>query len=120
MGPSLLLASNRGPLSHTDDGQVRRGGGGLVSALGAMAPDDDAVWVCAALTDADRRAARSAPHRLAGDAPTPVRMLDIDPVVFDRAYNQVANSTLWFVAHLLYATASVPVFDERFRRAWAA
>jgi trehalose 6-phosphate synthase len=49
-----------------------------------------------------------------------VQLLDLDPVTFDRAYNAVANSTLWFVHHLLYATASTPVFDTRFRRAWAA
>jgi trehalose 6-phosphate synthase len=118
--PTLLLASNRGPLSFTDDGVVRRGGGGLVSALGGVSGTDDALWVCAALTDADRRAARQHPARLPGDAPTVVRMLDLDPVVFERAYNVVANSTLWFVAHLLYATPATPVFDARFRRAWAA
>ncbi len=47
-------------------------------------------------------------------------MLDVDPVTFDRAYNGVANSTLWFVAHLLYATAESPVFDARTRREWRA
>ena len=55
----LLLASNRGPVSYVDgdDGtlQARRGGGGLVSALScAVASGGPAVWVCAALSDADR------------------------------------------------------------------
>jgi trehalose 6-phosphate synthase len=118
--PSLLLASNRGPLSFSEDGVVRRGGGGLVSALGGIAGTEDALWVCAALADGDRRAAREHPHRLPGSPPTAVRMLDVDPVVFDRAYNQIANSTLWFVSHLLYATPTAPVYDARFRRAWAA
>ena len=122
MAPTLLLASNRGPASFADgtdgDPRVRPGGGGLVSALSGVAGTDDALWVCAALTDADRRGARRHPHRLPVEAPTAVRMLDVDPVVFDRAYNEVANSTLWFVAHLLYATPSAPVFDARWRRAW--
>jgi trehalose 6-phosphate synthase len=120
--PSLLLASNRGPVSFVDDAgdapTVRRGGGGLVQALGGIAGSDDALWVCAALTDADRAGARRSPQRVEADTATPVRMLDIDPVVFDRAYNVVANSTLWFVAHLLYATPTSPVFDARTRRAW--
>lgn len=120
MRPSLLLASNRGPVSFSDDGTVRRGGGGLVSALAGSTGDADALWVCAALTDADRRAARQHPDRLPVDAAGAVRMLDHDPVVFDRAYNAVANSTLWFVSHLLYATPTTPVFDARFRRAWEA
>jgi trehalose 6-phosphate synthase len=120
--PTLLLASNRGPVSFPEGPDAaphaRRGGGGLVSALGGVAGTENALWVCAALTDADRLGVRRQPRRIDADAPTAVRMLDIDPVVFDRAYNAVANSTLWFVSHLLYATPSAPVFDDRFRRAW--
>jgi trehalose 6-phosphate synthase len=115
---SLLLASNRGPLSFTDDGVAPRGGGGLVSALGGATGTDQALWVCAALSAADRRASREHPRRLPDALPTAVRMLELDPVVFDRAYNAVANSTLWFVGHLLYPLAATPVFDARFRRAW--
>jgi trehalose 6-phosphate synthase len=114
----LLLASNRGPVSFADERpSTRRGGGGLVSAL-AGAAGTPALWVCAALSDDDRRAARRHPARLPVDADVPVRMLAHDPVVFERAYTTVANATLWFVQHLLYATPSAPVFDGRFRRAW--
>ncbi|MBD0694240.1 trehalose-6-phosphate synthase [Streptomyces sp. CBMA123] len=124
----VLVASNRGPVSFStaDDGTLtlRRGGGGLVSGLSAI-DDPTAVWVCAALNDADRRAAREAPdgrldlagHEVGGQA---VRMLDIDPQTFAHAYNGVANSTLWFVHHLLYATPTAPSFDAGFRTEWAA
>ena len=128
----LLVASNRGPLSFTesDDGSLvaTRGGGGLVSGLSSMAngerDHDDVVWVCAALTEGDRAAARHSPrgrldqdgHDTGGLA---VRMLDIDPATFHRAYNAIANSTLWFVHHLLYATPTAPVFDAGFRREWS-
>jgi trehalose 6-phosphate synthase len=127
---SLLLASNRGPVSYTEDdtGAVvtRRGGGGLVSALTGAArdtgegADEQTLWVCCALSDIDRRVTRAAGRRLDIDGPARVRMLDIDPVTYDRAYNGIANSTLWFVAHLLYATPTTPAFDERFRREWAS
>jgi trehalose 6-phosphate synthase len=118
---SLLLASNRGPLSYGEDDRGalvgRRGGGGLVSAVAGASLAGNALWVCAALSDADRRAARAAPG---GRVEPGVQLLDLDPVTFDRAYNGVANSTLWFVAHLLYATATAPVFDARSRREWSA
>ena len=119
---SLLLASNRGPLSLVEDdqGQLtgRAGGsGGLVSAVGSAAVEGDALWVCAALSEADRRAARAAPG---GRVARGVELLDIEPVTFDRAYNAVANSTLWFVSHLLYDTASSPSFGARSRREWRA
>ena len=118
MTSSLVLASNRGPVSYGEDGIARRGGGGLVSALGSAVVPDDAVWVCAALSDADRHAVRSGVT--SAGLPTRVRMLDIDPVTFDRAYNSVANGMLWFVSHLLYDTPSAPVFGERSRREWEA
>ncbi|MBS2965603.1 trehalose-6-phosphate synthase [Actinocrinis puniceicyclus] len=126
---TVLVASNRGPVSFSvgNDGDLhaKRGGGGLVSGLSSVAAEGEAdqVWVCAALTEGDRAAARRAPGgRLdrAGltDASSPVRMLDIDPGTLHRAYNAVANSTLWFIHHMLYATPFSPVFDGRFGREW--
>ncbi|MFI0355968.1 trehalose-6-phosphate synthase [Actinomadura sp. 9N407] len=145
----VLVASNRGPVSfsQSDDGALtmRRGAGGLVSGLAGVtgAPGDpggagtrtgsvrtvaeagapDVLWVCAALGEADRTAARQAPdgrldlagHDIGGSA---VRMLDIPAATFHRAYNAVANSTLWFVHHLLYDTPRAPHFDARARRDW--
>ncbi|MBA9003340.1 alpha,alpha-trehalose-phosphate synthase (UDP-forming) [Thermomonospora cellulosilytica] len=126
----VLVASNRGPVSFTsaEDGtlSMRRGGGGLVSGLAGVAAGNGGnrpIWVCAALSDADRQAARQAPdgrldkagHDTGGAC---VRMLDIPASTFHRAYNGVANSTLWFVHHLLYDTPNAPHFDARARRDW--
>ena len=64
-GGRVLIASNRGPVSFRlgDDGKLtsHRGGGGLVSGLSAIAGRAEMLWVCAALSDADRAAARAAP-----------------------------------------------------------
>jgi trehalose 6-phosphate synthase len=127
-GASLLVASNRGPLSFsiTDSGalEASRGGGGLVTGLSSLGGNgEQIVWVCAALNDGDRAAARDAPGGRLDDAGhdtggMAVRMLDIDATTFDRAYNAIANSTLWFVHHLLYATPTSPAFDAGFRREW--
>jgi len=125
-GGRVLIASNRGPVSFTlgDDGRLtaRRGAGGLVSGLSSVADRGDVLWVCAALSDADRAAARAAPGGRLGRDVTPggsaVRMLDIPPAVFHRAYNGVANSTLWFVHHMLYDTPNRPHFGITFEREW--
>src|SRR5437763_10223168 len=125
----VLVASNRGPVSFrlSDDGKLtsRRGGGGMVSGLSSVAGRAEVWWVCAALGDADRTAARAAPG---GYLDTPdasldgagsaVRMLDIPAATFERAYNSVANSTLWFVHHMLYDTPNQPYFGQAFRREW--
>ncbi|MFI9646612.1 trehalose-6-phosphate synthase [Streptomyces sp. NPDC052040] len=123
---SVLVASNRGPVSYALDGAGRltakRGGGGLVSGLSAIGSDADAVWVCSALNEGDREAVRRTGGRLdpADSGGQRVRMLDIDAQVHGDAYNGIANSVLWFVHHMLYQTPLEPVFDAEFRRQWAA
>ncbi|MBY8884943.1 trehalose-6-phosphate synthase [Streptomyces sp. PTM05] len=122
----ILVASNRGPVSYSraDDGTLtaKRGGGGLVSGLSAIGPDAGAVWVCSALSDDDRAAARAADGRLdpADTGDQRVRMLDIDAATFTDAYNGIANSVLWFIHHLLYQTPLEPAFGPDFRTQWAS
>ena len=124
----ILVASNRGPVSFNrgDDGvlSVKRGGGGVVSGLTSVASNEDMLWVCAALSDADRAATRRADGGMLDLDGSPggsaVRMLDIPAATFNRAYNTVANSVLWFVHHMLYDTPNRPQFGLAFRRDWAA
>jgi trehalose 6-phosphate synthase len=128
MKKRVLVASNRGPVSYEFDADgalsSRRGGGGLVagvtSGLAAIAPEAEVSWICAALSDADRAAARLRPADPQEPGAVPVRMLDIPPDTFDRAYNNVANSVLWFIQHLLFDTPNQPRFGRDFRQDWAA
>src|SRR5262249_37439212 len=135
-------ASNRGPVSFTlgEDGKLtsRRGGGGMVSGLSALAGRAEVLWVCAALNDADRAAARAAPAgrpdvslsaagavspapaaaSCAGGPDGQVGTRRRPAPACGRAYNGVANSTLWFIHHLLYDTPNRPLFGLAFRREW--
>jgi len=126
---SLLVAANRGPVSISAGAagreEVRRGGGGLVSGMVSALSEVGGLWVCAALNDRERAAARRAPDGHLGEAGydtggLDVRMLPLDPSTFARAYNGIANSTIWFIQHLLYDSANTPVFDAGWRRLWAA
>jgi trehalose 6-phosphate synthase len=124
----LIVASNRGPVSYSqaEDGSLsaKRGGGGLVSGLtsglGAVVADGGALWLCAALSEADRAAARQGERMASGPGEVPVRVLDIPAGVFGAAYDRVANSVLWFVHHLLFDIPNQPRFDAAFRADWAA
>ena len=118
----LLVASNRGPVSYKRDADgsltARRGGGGMISGLtsglAAAAADGGVLWLCTALSDADREAARLGARADAHGEPA-VRMLEIPPAVFDAAYNGIANSILWFVHHMLFDTPNQPALDARFQ-----
>ncbi|MCU1688903.1 MAG: hypothetical protein JWN61_2209 [Pseudonocardiales bacterium] len=124
----LLIASNRGPVTveavEGGEDEVRRGGGGLVSGMQtALAASPGAVWVCSALSDRERVLARRAQGRPLSSVDVDtgdiaVRMLPIDSGTFRRAYNGIANSTLWYLAHLLYEPARSPVFDAAWTRQW--
>src|ERR1039457_7373338 len=91
-GEQVLIASNRGPVSFAvgDDGQLsaQRGGGGMVSGLASVASHANVLWVCAALSEADRMAARRAEGgRFGLDGSSEGvggQMLDNPPVNFPR------------------------------------
>jgi trehalose 6-phosphate synthase len=118
------VASNRGPVSYQfgADGSLTgsRGGGGMIAGvadgLAALGPEASATWICAALSDADRAVARA--RDTSDGNGIEVRMLDIAPDIFDRAYNRVANSALWFLLHQLFDTPNQPRFGREFRRDW--
>jgi trehalose 6-phosphate synthase len=126
MKQRVLVASNRGPISYQfgGDGSLtgQRGGGGMIagvsSGLAALGPEASVTWICAALSDADRMVARQQEVGAWDESGVPVRMLDIPPGTFDRAYNNVANSALWFAHHLLFDTPNQPRFGREFRRDW--
>src|SRR5487761_57229 len=126
MRQQVLVASNRGPVSFrfADDGTLtaRRGGGGMISGvmsgLAALEQDTEATWICAALSDADRAAVRQGAVSQQEGEGLPVRMLDIPPETFDAAYNDVANSALWVVHHMLFNTPEQPRFGAAFQRDW--
>ena len=129
MNQRVLVASNRGPVSYQfgADGSLTtsRGGGGMIAGvadgLAALGPGASATWICAALSDADRAVARArdtGPRNESLGIGVSVRMLDIAPDTFDRAYNRVANSALWFLLHQLFYTPNQPRFGREFRRDW--
>lgn len=121
----LLIANNRGPVSFTlgENGLLSaRRGGGVVTGLSSVAARRDVLWVCVALSDADRAAVQGRSGGRFGLDGSPggsaVQMLDIPAATFHRAHNGVANSTLWFVHHMLYDTPNRPQFGPEFQREW--
>ncbi len=111
--PPLVLVSNRGPVTYLDDGSVKRGGGGLVTALTGLASHREATWIASSLTQGDAGRAREAAGRAfeieAPDGGTyKVRLVESDPDAYDRFYNIFANPMLWFIQHYLWDQSNAP------------
>src|SRR3954468_9969174 len=110
---SLVLVSNRGPVTYQDDGPVKRGTGGLATALIGLATHRDAVWIASAMTDGDIEASERAGGQ-AFDVEAPeggnfhVRFVASDADAYDRFYNIFANPMLWFIQHYLWDLSNAP------------
>ena len=111
---SLIIVSNRGPVTFDRgaDGArvVRRGGGGLVTALRGLLEHHDVTWIAAATTDEDRVVAAEGSSDAALVAP--------EPDTYHGYYNVVANPMLWFIQHGLWGRGLRPDLDEAFHAAW--
>ena len=108
-----MLVSNRGPVTFEDDGSVRRGTGGLVTALTGLASHRRAVWIASAMTAADARKAEHEGGRpFAVRSPTgseyDVRLVASEAGAYDRFYNIFANPILWFIQHYLWDLSNAP------------
>ena len=109
----LVLVSNRGPVTFQPGGQIKRGTGGLVTALIGLASHRPVTWVASAMTDEDVDAAERA-----GGRPFPistpdgdeyrVKLVASDPDAYDGFYSIIANPLLWFIQHYLWDLSNAP------------
>jgi trehalose 6-phosphate synthase len=121
---SVVVASNRGPVSFTREGDeivASRGAGGVVTALtGALGVGG--TWIAAAMSDADREMAEKARGgriKAPDGAPYALRYLPISAEDFDGYYNYVSNGVMWFAYHYLWDNVHAPVWDTDTESAWS-
>ena len=113
MSAPLMLVSNRGPVTFGPDGEVRRGTGGLVTALIGLATHRDVTWIASAMTDedvamAERHGGQAFPVSAPGGREYRVKLVASDPEAYDRFYNIFANPLLWFIQHYLWDQSNAP------------
>ena len=102
---------------------ARRGGGGVVTALGGLLAHHDVTWVASAMTDEDRVVADerggSFVEKTADGASYRLRLVSHDPPAYERFYNVLANPTLWFLQHYLWGLGAAPEFGPELHDAWS-
>jgi len=110
---SIVLVSNRGPVTFGADGEVKRGTGGLVTALTGLASHREVTWIASAMSDEDVAAAeanrgRPFPVRAPEGGEFQVKLVASDGDAYDRFYNIIANPMLWFIQHYLWDLSNAP------------
>ncbi len=116
MGDSpLVLVSNRGPVTFEPGGRIRRGTGGLVTALIGLASHREVTWIASAMTEediaiAEQHGGRPFPVRAGGDESDEyrVKLVASDAGAYDSFYNIIANPMLWFIQHYLWDLSNAP------------
>jgi trehalose 6-phosphate synthase len=121
----LIIVSNRGPaqFERDEDGerQVRRGGGGLVTALSGLVSHRDALWIASAMTDEDVAVSEQSggPAEISIDGIAyRVLMVGSDAEAYDAFYNVIANPILWFIQHYLWDLSNAPDIRQEELDAW--
>src|SRR3954453_7041325 len=121
----LIIVSNRGPaqFDRDDSGErtVRRGGGGLVTALSGLVSHRDALWIASAMSDEDLAVSeeQGGPVEVSIDGiDYRVLMVESDAEAYDRFYNVIANPILWFIQHYLWDISNAPDIRRQELDAW--
>ena len=96
---------------------MRRGGGGLVTALSGLVAHREALWIASAMTDEDVAVAREAEGGAVqvelDDVTYDVLLVESDAEAYDRFYNVIANPILWFIQHYLWDLSNAPDIRQR-------
>ena len=125
-GPDIVLVSNRGPVSFTEDPAgdygITRGAGGLAGALDWVARDlgDRTLWIAAASSAVDRAAMQAGKTAdLRSLLGYPVHLLDIEHGTYGRYYNDISNRLLWFANHCLWDELGIDSVGDETLNAWS-
>jgi trehalose 6-phosphate synthase len=144
----LLVVSNRGPLTFSDEPDApdgltaRRGSGGLVTALAELGRHAPVTWIAAADSPADvtagkvlanpetdpaglrpneRRHAARVRQLLSEAMPGQdlrLRLVELAEDMREAYYEVISNPFLWFLQHQMYALPFGPNVDAQLLAAW--
>ncbi|MGH2771709.1 MAG: alpha,alpha-trehalose-phosphate synthase (UDP-forming) [Actinomycetota bacterium] len=125
-GRSLIIASNRGPVSFSENESGNlvpsRGAGGLVTALTEVMKHASGTWVASALSAGDRRMINQTGDehfQVPGEGDDlRLRYLAFDRVTFDRYYNKISNAIFWFLMHSMWNLPFQPRFSRITHDSW--
>lgn len=118
----LIIVSNRGPFSiqvgEEDNLEYHRSGGGLVTALLALANQVPLTWIACAMNEEDREWHQGkiplddAEHSLF------MRFIRPEPEAYNNYYQVISNPLLWFLQHSIWDFATSPTINHVTWQAW--
>lgn len=121
-GRSLIIASNRGPVSISLDESgspsFSRGEGGLVTALTGIVEQVEATWISCALSEVEKGWMKSTIPLGENDRQIQINFVKPDEQAYNGYYNVIANPLLWFLQHSMWDIIHEPTIDSDTWEAW--
>lgn len=123
----LILVSNRGPIEyhHNEEGQLclRRGSGGVVTALSSLSKYIELDWIASAMGEGDRQIARETQGGRFKVPSSGAENLHLHFVVsprniYHKFYSVICNPLLWFLQHYMWSSSRTPNIDSAVHNAW--
>jgi len=119
---SLIIASNRGPVTFDRDEKGRRtfhrASGGLVTALTGLAQEVDTTWISCARTMEDTSWSEGEIPLGNHGKSVHLRFLTPETSAYDGYYNVIANPLIWFLQHSMWDAPRTPVINRATWQAW--
>jgi len=120
--PLIIIASNRGPFSFTQNEDktftANRGEGGLVTALWSLAEKHEVVWVASAMDKDDRKWVQSVQGKVQNIENIALKLIAHNKNQYEKYYNTIANPLLWFIQHQLWDIPRSPSITLDTWSAW--
>lgn len=120
--PLVVIASNRGPFvfEAEEDGSftVKRGTGGLITALTPLAERYEVLWVASVNSPDDRRWAEEHSDQITNVEGIYLTLVQPDERAYHQYYNVIANPLLWFIQHQLWDIPHSPIITHQTWQAW--
>jgi trehalose 6-phosphate synthase len=120
--PLIVIASNRGPFAfkQEENGEItaKRGSGGLVTALGALAERHEVLWVACVLNKDDQKWSEQGEDEVQEIEGIRLRLVQPSKRRYEQYYNIIANPLLWFIQHQLWDTPRKPSITRETWQAW--
>lgn len=120
--PLVVIVSNRGPFKFqpTDEGtfDIKRGAGGLVTALAALVKKHDVLWTASAMSEGDRQWVAANDGEICEVDDIYLKLITPDTEQYQKYYNVIANPLLWFIHHQLWDTVRSPSVTAETWDAW--
>jgi trehalose 6-phosphate synthase len=124
--PSLVVVSNRGPVTYdvasSGERRYKRGVGGLVTAVSGALRERGGVWIAAAISEGDKVVAAEGETVAVdvGGSDVSVRFVGIPEDTYNAYYDEFSNRVMWFVNHYLWDPPRTPTFTDADGDAWDA